>query len=394
MSDTANRRILSLSCGTLTLGLAECAMMAILPETAIGLGVSIPTAGEYISAYALGVCVGAPVISVLTKSWSLKRILIMLAWMMLLGNLLTAFSINHGMMLLLRFVSGLPHGAFFGASSIVAERLSVRGKEAQTTAVMLMGISASNVIGVPIASLLAHYFSWHASFVFTGIWGGVTLLAVHCLIPPLPAMSQNTGRSPFVFLKKPAPWLLLGATLLANSGYFCFYSYIKPFFTEVAQFNVNIVSVWLFLAGISMCAGTWLCGKYSDRVSPGRTAIVCLILLSFGLLGIFFYGTIPTIAVLCTCIVSGCVFGVGLCWQVLILKHARGGEMMGTACIQIAFNGGNALGAFLGGLPLQFGLSPAYTAVPGFILLLFAIVLLGIFITYYEHSANINTALT
>ncbi len=388
MSDTVNAKILSLSCGTLALGLAECAMMAILPESAAGLGVSIPAAGQYVSAYALGVCAGAPLVSALTADWPLKRILLLLAWMIMLFNFATAFSGSHGAMLATRFLSGLPHGAFFGTASIVAERLAARGKEARTIAVVLLGISASNVIGVPVASWIAHAVSWRAAFGLNALWGLATLVAIWRTIPELPAMPRRAGASQFAFLRRPAPWLLLAVTLLTNNGYFCLYSYVKPYFTEVAGLSVGSVSLWLLLAGLGMCAGTWLCGKGADRFTPGRTAMLFLLLEAGALAGAFLLGANPVCAVACACLMSLCDFGVSLCWQVLILRHARGGEMAGAAAIQIAFNGGNALGAWCGGIPLSHGFPPQYAALPGFAFVMLAVVLLAVFIFRYERVAR------
>lgn len=378
MSDTVNGKILSLSCGTLALGMAECAMMAILPEAAAGLGVSIPTAGQYISAYAAGVCVGAPLLAMTTGHWPLRRILLLLAWMMMLGNLATAFSTGHGTMLGMRFLAGLPHGAFFGTGSIVAERLAARGKAGQTVAVMLMGISAANVIGVPLAVMLVHWFCWQAAFLLTALWGLATLILVAYYVPILPALPHRGVRGQFAFLRRPAPWFLLGVTLLANLAYFCFYSYVKPYLTQVAGFGVGSVSVILLLAGVAMCTGNWLCGKGCDRFTPTRTAMAALLLLLAGLSTAFLAGRTPWAAVLATCTVSGCIFGVGLCWQVMILRHARGGEMIGVAAIQMAFNGGNALGAWCGGIPLAKGFPPQYAALPGLCFALIAVFLLSL----------------
>lgn len=384
MSDTVNAKIISLSCGTLALGLAECAMMAILPEAAAGLHVSIPQAGRYISAYAAGVCVGAPLISLLTGNWPLKRILLLLACMIMAGNFATALSSSHSMMLALRFVAGLPHGAFFGMGSIVAEKLAVRGKEAQTVSTMLMGISAANVIGVPVASLLAHFFAWQLAFLFTGCWGAATLLLIYRYVPYLPPLPNQGMRGQFAFLKRPAPWLLLFVTLCANCGYFCLYSYIKPYLTTVSGIPAAMVSFVLLAAGGAMCFGTWICGRSSDRITPARTALSVLALLLVGLAGAFFLGKSPMAACLCACLVSGCVFGVGLCWQVMILQHARGGEMIGVAAIQIAFNAGNALGAWLGGIPIDWGYGAQFAAIPGIVLVFLSLGALLVFIHCYE----------
>lgn len=381
---TVNGSTLSLACGTLALGLAECAMMAVLPECARAQGVSIPQAGLYISAYALGVCLGAPVISLCTGAWPLKRLLLMLALMIFWGNLATAFSVSHGMMLAMRFVSGLPHGAFFGVGSIVAERMAARGKEARTVGVMLMGISASNVIGVPVAAWLAHAYGWSWSFVLTAAWGLLTLVMVGLYIPAMPPLPGGRGRSQFFFLSKPAPWFLLAVTFLANNGYFCLYSYVKPYLTDSSGISPGGVGWVLLAAGCGMCLGNFACAKGADRYTPGRVAMAALLAMAAALLGAFCWGGSPAAAVFCIVVISFCVFGVGLCWQVMILRYARGGEMIGVAAIQVAFNAGNAFGAWCGGIPIDRGYSPRYAAIPGVASVLAGVLLLYWFLRLYE----------
>lgn len=379
-----NKGLLALAAGTLALGMAEFLTMGILPELAAAMRVSLPEAGHFISAYALGVCAGAPLCSVFLRHWPLKRILLLLAAIIAAGNLGAACAPDYDAMLALRFFSGLPHGAFFGVGSIVAEKLAVRGKESRAVSVMLLGMTVANLAAVPLAVYAAHLFSWHAAYLLTGFAGAATLLAVALLVPPLPPMPHTGFGGQFSFLKKPAPWLILGVTLLANNGFFCFYSYITPLLTGVAGFPEGSVGGILMLVGGSMCVGNLICGKYADEFAPGKVAGITLIVLFLALMGIFREAATPWAVVPLACVTGACVFGVGLCWQVLILRHARGGELMGVAGIQIAFNLGNAIGAWCGGVPLQLGYPVPYTTVPAMIFVGMAIVLIGLFIRRYE----------
>ena len=370
MSDVVNAKTLSLCCLTLAAGVSECAMMAILPETAEGLGVSLPQAGQYISAYALGVCAGAPLFALGVAQWPPKRILLLLAAVLMIANTCTGLSPNHGTMLLLRFLSGLPHGAVFGMATIVAERIAAPGKVSATVAAAVQGICVSNVFCVPLTSILAQYIGWSSAFFFIGLWGLISLLMVARYIPQLPATPMRRGADMFRFLGQPLPLLLLAMTLLTNNGYFCFYSYVKPYLTSAVGLPASAVSPILLIGGVGMCAGTWLSGRLADRRTPEWAAMLMLLLIFASLLTTWLLPRCIPAALAGVVLMSLGVFGVALCWQVLILRYARGAELMGAAAIQMAFNGGNALGAWFGGLPLEQGLGVEYTALPGLISLL------------------------
>lgn len=389
MKSVVPQGLWALAAGTLALGMAEFLTMGILPELAQATGVSLPEAGHFISAYALGVCAGAPLFSLFAGHWPLKRLLLTLAAVIAIGNLGTACATGYNSMAVLRFLSGLPHGAFFGVGSIVAEKLAEPGKESRAVSVMLLGITGANLAGVPLAVYAAHLFSWRAAYMLTGLWGLVTLAAVFFFVPSLPAMPRTGFRGQFAFLKEPAAWLILAVTLLANNGFFCFFSYITPLLTDAADFSPGSVGGLLMLVGASMCAGNLICGKYADEFAPGKVAGIALIVMFLALLGIFRGASQPWLAMPLSCVTGACVMGVGLCWQVLILRHARGSEMMAVAGIQIAFNLGNAIGAWCGGVPLEMGLPVPYTAVPAMIFVGLAVVLIGLFVKKYE-SRNRN----
>lgn len=345
----------ALSFGTFGLGIAEFIMMSILPDVAAGFGISLAEAGHLISAYALGVCVGAPLVVLVARSWPLRTILLVLVGLFVTGNLIMAVSQNYGMGLCARFISGLPHGAYFGVSSIVASRLAANGKSASAVAIMVMGMTVANLFGVPAGNFLGHSLSWRLVFVIAALWGGVTMLFIRRWVPVLPALPATNLKGQFRFLKRPEPWMLIAATMLGNGGAFCWYSYVNPLMTEVSGFSAATMPLLMLLAGASMCVGNYAGGHLSDRFTPGLVAMSMQLLLFVSLLMIYFFASFGFLSVVLMCICTGCLFAVSSPQQLLLLQYSPGGEMMGGAMVQLAFNLGNALGAYFGGLPIEYG---------------------------------------
>ncbi|MDE6288712.1 MAG: MFS transporter, partial [Muribaculaceae bacterium] len=221
------RGIAALALGTFGLGMAEYVMMSILPDLATTFDCSIAEAGHLISAYAIGVCVGAPVVAVLFRNWPLRRIMVMLMLVYAVGNLWFALSHDFVQGLAARFVSGLPHGAFFGAGSIIASRL-MPGKETTSVALMTLGMTIANLVGIPAGSFIANTFSWRWIFIFNSAWGVFTFLALRFMIKGVGALPHSDVKSEFKFLKHLAPWMLIAATIFCQGGAFAMYSYVSP----------------------------------------------------------------------------------------------------------------------------------------------------------------------
>ena len=333
----------ALSFGTFGLGIAEFIMMSILPDVAAGFDISLSEAGHLISAYALGVCVGAPLVVVVARSWPLRTILLALVGLFVAGNLLMALSADYWMGLCARFVSGLPHGAYFGVGSIVASRLAEKGKSTSAVAIMIMGMTIANLFGVPAGNFLGHFLSWRLVFVIAALWGGVTIWFIRRWVPVLPA---------------------LPATNL-KGGAFCWYSYVNPLMTEVSGFSVGTMPVLMLLAGASMCVGNYLGGHLSDRFTPGIVAMSMQFLMFASLLLIYFFASYGFLSALLMCVCTGCLFAVSSPQQLLLLQYSPGGEMMGGAMVQLAFNLGNAVGAYFGGLSIEHGAGLESTALIG-----------------------------
>lgn len=366
------KSLIALAFGTLGLGIAEFVMMGILPDVAKDLNISIPTAGHFISAYALGVCVGAPILT-LARKHPLKRILLVLVTLIMVGNICAAMSPNYWTLLLSRFISGLPHGAYFGVGSIVAGKLADEGKGSEAVSIMIAGMTIANLFGVPLGTSLSTMLSWRFTFLLVGIWGIVILYYIWRWVPNVEGLKDTGFKGQFRFLKTPAPWLILGATALGNGGVFCWYSYINPMLTNISGFTAESITPLMILAGFGMVMGNLVSGKLSDRFTPGKVGTVAQALICLMLLLIFFLSPYKWLAAILMCLCTAGLFAVSSPEQVLIIRVSKGGEMLGAASVQIAFNLGNAIGAYVGGLAVGGGYRyPALVGVPfaliGFIL--------------------------
>lgn len=372
------KSLIALAFGTLGLGIAEFTMMGILPYVARDLNISIPVAGHFISAYALGVCASAPMLIVARKR-PLKHILLVLMALMLVGNLGAAMAPDYWLLLAARFISGLPHGAYFGVASIVAGKLADEGKSSEAVSIMIAGMTVANLFGVPLGTSLSHMLSWRVTFLLVGCWGLIVLYYIWRWVPVIEGLKDTGFKGQFRFLKTPAPWLILGATALGNGGVFCWYSYITPLLTNVSGFSAESVTALMVLAGFGMVVGNLVSGRLSDRYTPGKVGTVVQGMICILLLMIFFLSPNPWCSAILMALCTAGLFAVSSPEQVLIIRVAPGGEMLGGACVQIAFNLGNAIGAYVGGLALSGGYRyPALAGVP------FALVGFVLFAVFYK----------
>ena len=379
-SNKLNKGLYALAFGTLGFGITEYVMMGILPDIAADLAISIPQAGHLISVYALGVCIGAPLAVLVSRGRGLRTILVGLICIQLLGGIITTLAPNYYVALASRFISGLPHGAFFGVGSIVAERLADKNHSTTAVSIMVMGMTVANLLGVPLGTLLGETLSWRVIFAFSTLWSVLTIFFIFRWIPVLPALPDKGVKAQFAFLAKPEPWLILAVTMAGNGGIFCYYSYVSPMMTGVAGFPADAMTLIMVLCGGGMCLGNYLGGRLSDKYSPTRVILATQLMMFSALVILYFVAGIKLPALLMTVLCCAGLFAVSSPQQHLIINHAPGGEMMGGAMIQIAFNLGNALGAYFGGLPIDSGAGVRYSALIGaaFILigLFFAVLLL------------------
>ncbi|MBD0724384.1 hypothetical protein B6A10_04245 [Flavobacterium sp. L1I52] len=353
------KSLLALALGGLTIGITEFVMMGILPDVAADLNVSIPIAGYLISAYALGVVIGAPLLVVVARNYPPKKTLLILAGMLAFFNSLSVVVPNYGFFVLTRLLSGLPHGAFFGVGAVVASRLAEKGKEAQAISIMFAGLTIANLIGVPIGTFIGHHLSWRYTFILIGILGVLTLVSLYFWMPNLPSNDQVSMKKQMRLFTKIEAWLVILITAIGVGGLFCWISYIAPLLTDISGFSATSVPYILILAGAGMVVGNMIGGKLADTFQPDRTLVVLFLLMALDLVMVFLFSYNPYVSLFLV-FSTGCIsFTFIASIQMLMIQVAVGAEMIASAAIQASFNIGNALGAFLGGLPLVAGYSYA-----------------------------------
>ncbi len=374
---------LALALGTFSLGLTEFVMMGVLPDISKDMKTSIPNTGHLISFYAMGVCVGAPLMVIFARKMKLKWILIMLMLIFAIGNLLFATAKSFEAMAFWRFFAGLPHGAYFSVGGIVASKMAEKGKESSAIAAMISGMTIANLIGVPLGTFIAAHFSWRITYLLIAVWGIFTVLSLIRWIPKLDALPDHGFKGQFQFMKKPEPWILLLAIAFGNGALFCYYSYISKLMTTVSGFNSHDLGYIMILAGTGMVAGNIVGGKLSDRFSPALVAMITQAVIIVVLVLIFGFSHYSVLALFLMFISTVCLFAVSAPQQLLLFQNSKGGEMLGGSLAQVGFNLGNAIGAFLGGIPITMGYSYNYTAIPGIVM-----AILGFSLLFYYFSKH------
>lgn len=353
--DIMKRKLLPLALGGLGIGTTEFVMMGLLPDVAREFSISIPEAGHMISAYALGVMIGAPLLVAGTSRMAPKTILVGLMLLFTIFNTLSAFAPNDTILLISRFMSGLPHGAFFGVGSVVASRLADKGKQAQAISLMFSGLTIANLLTVPLGTYIGHTYSWRYTFGGIGLIGLITMLAVYFALPALAASKTSNIRSELKVFSRLDPWLIFLITAIGTGGLFCWISYIAPLMTEVSGFSESTVPYILMVAGLGMFVGNLVGGKLADKLKPLTACIVLLLAMSVTLVLIFFFSQSQVMSLVLTFIAGSFSLAIASPIQMLMIQSSKGAEMLGASMTQAAFNMGNALGAFLGGLPIAAG---------------------------------------
>lgn len=374
------KSLLALASGTLGLGIAEFVMMGVLPNVAHDLGISIPQAGHFISAYAVGVCVGALLMVLVARTRPLKQILLGLAAIYVLGNLFASLSPNYWTLLVMRFVCGLPHGAFFGVGSIVAEKIADKGKASQAVSLMTAGMTIANLFGVPFGTMFSNMFSWRLPFMFNAVWGILVYILLWKWIPNLPALPDSGLKGQFRFLTHLAPWLIILTTMFGNGGVFCWFSYVTPQMIHEAGFSPENMTLIMMFAGLGMTIGNLVGGKFGDLYGLAPVIRMTQVVMILALLGTYFFAGNPILSVLLMFVGTATLFAVSPPQQLLLLQNSRGSEMMGAACVQIAFNLGNALGAYAGGLPIDAGMGYRYPALVGVFVVMLGLVCVSVYV--------------
>lgn len=363
-SPVINLGLISLTIGGFVIGMTEFMMMGVLPDVARTLHVSIPTAGHLISIYALGVVIGAPLMVGLTGKFPPKIVLMSLMGMFFVSNTLFAVAPGFGLLMVVRLFAGLPHGAFFGMGAVVASRLAEPGREARAVSVMFAGLTIANIIGVPLGTYIGHHISWRLSFLMIAAISLIATGTIKLWMPVLSAPDNPGFLNSMKVFKKPELWLIIGVSAIGTGGMFAWISYIAPLMTEVAGFSSNAITLIMVIAGIGMAAGNFAGGRLADRYSPLITTSILLLCMIAALLLFTVVIHLKVAAIFMTFITGAVGFAVIAPMQMLIIQSAKGSEMLASSVLQASANMGNALGAFLGGLPIAAGLG--YTS-PEFI---------------------------
>lgn len=368
MAGGMNKVIFSLALGTFGLGMAEFGIMGVLTELARDVGISIPAAGHMISYYAFGVVLGAPIIALFSSRFSLKHILLFLVTLCVIGNAIFTLSSSYAMLAVGRLVSGFPHGAFFGVGAIILSKLVRPGKVTAAVAGMVAGMTVANLVGIPLGTFLSHEFSWRYTFLLIAVFNVAVMVSIGFWVPDLHDEAKGKLREQFHFLKSPAPWLIFSATLFGNAGVFAWFSYIKPYMIYVSGFSETVMTFIMMLVGLGMVLGNLLSGRLSGRFSPLRIAATTDFVIVLCLLLLFYVGGIKVASLTFAFICCAGLFALSAPLQILLLENAKGGELLGAAGGQIAFNLGSAIGAYCGGMMLTLGFAYHYVALPAALL--------------------------
>lgn len=346
--------MLALALGGFAIGTTEFVTMGLLPQIAAGVDVTIPQAGHLISAYALGVVVGAPLIAVFGAKLPRRALLVGLMAAYGAFNLLSAVAGSFDVLLVARFLDGLPHGAYFGVASLVAASLAPPGRKGRAVASVMLGLSVANVVGVPAATWLGQAVGWRAAYVATALIALATVAMVSLFVPSCPGDPAATGRRELQFFRNGQAMLTLLAGAVGFGGLFAVYSYIAPTVTEVSGLPESTVPVFTAGFGLGMIAGTWLAGRLAEW-SVFRSLILSGIASTFVMLLVWAvapYGWVLLPAVFLVTAI-GSILVVNL--QLRLMTVSGEAQTLGAAMNHASLNLANALGAWLGGLVIAAG---------------------------------------
>lgn len=368
--------VLALGMGGFSIGTGEFVIMGLLPDAARDLHVSIPSAGHLISAYAMGVVVGAPVLAVLGARMGRRALLMALMSCYALGNFASAVAPGYFAMMLMRLVSGLPHGTYFGVAALVAASMAPAGKRAQAVGYVMLGLTMATLVGVPLAAGLGQWLGWRAAFALVGAVALVAVVLIACWIPGLPAAPGASPWRELGALRRKQVWLTLGIAAIGFGGMFAVFSYVKPTLMNLAHLPEAGVPLVLALFGVGMVLGNVVGSYLADKalmptiggllVWSGLVSVLFSFAASHLWLGSF------------TVMLVGTAVALGPALQIRLMDVAGEAQTLAAALNHSAFNMANALGAWLGGLAISGGLGWASTGWVGLLLSVGGLVVFGV----------------
>lgn len=372
--------ILALAIGGFCIGTTEFVAMGLIQEIAKDLQVSIPDAGYFISAYALGVVIGAPIIAITCAQIPRKKLLLLLMLFYGIANTLTALADTPETVLLSRFIAGLPHGAYFGIGALVATELANPNRRSTAIALMMMGLTIATVIGVPLATWIGQQFGWRSGFIFSALIAFLTLIAIISFVPHIPVHKTASIKNELAGLKNINIWLTLAVGAIGFGGMFSVYSYISPILTEYTQTDIIVVPFALAIWGIGMVIGGLLAGHFADK-NLNKTIVGVLISSAITFLLVSFMMDNIFTALIGLFLIGMTVIGLASTLQIRLMEVAGNAQSLAASLNHSAFNLANALGAYLGGwvltqnmgwlAPIQIGSALSLSGLLIFIITLF-----------------------
>jgi DHA1 family inner membrane transport protein len=356
----------ALGVGSFAIGTGEFVIMGLLPEVARDLGVTIPQAGHVITAYALGVVVGAPVLAVIAASWPRRALLIALMALFAVGNFASACAPGYLTMNLLRFMTALPHGTYFGVAALMAASLAPPNRRASAVGLVMSGLTSATLVGVPLAAWLGQHLGWRAAFVLVGAIAALACVLIQRGVPNDPAAHGASPLRELGALARPQVWLTLGIAAIGFGGMFAVFSYIKPLLTEVTGMGVDAVPLVLALFGVGMVSGNLVGARLADRAL--MPTIAGVLVWSVAVLGAIPFTAPYTAAICINVFLLGTIVAIAPALQIRLMDTAGDAQTLAAALNHSAFNTANALGAWLGGVAIASGLGWTSTGWVGVLL--------------------------
>ncbi|MDN5851733.1 MAG: MFS transporter [Actinomycetia bacterium] len=351
--------IVALALGGFAIGTTEFVTMGLLPQIAAGIGESIPSTGHVISAYAVGVVVGAPVIVAFAATLPRRALAIGLVLALGLGNVLTVLAQDYSSLMVARFIAGLPHGAYFGVASLIAASLVTADRRGRAVSSVMLGLAVANVAGVPAATWLGQTLGWRSAYVAVVLFTLATAALVLAYVPRTPRDRDARISTELSALRRPQVWLTLAIGTVGFGGMFAMYSYIAPVVTDVTGRGDGFVPLVLFAFGVGGVAGTALGGRLADwailRSLMGALIATGLLLAVFTQVAGNPTGLVGTVF-----LVSMTASTLVVCLQMRLMQVAGKAAMLGAALNHSSLNAANALGAWVGGVVIAGGYG--YTA--------------------------------